>query len=123
MMKLFKNILYVSEASVEQEKSIARAVSLAENNQADLAVIEVVPAIAAGIGMPPGGPISAAIDWAVEALDASGGEPVARVRASAHSFVLPEGRYRVAGRLGDKRGQGVIDVRRGEQTALGVVLD
>ncbi len=65
MMKLFKNILYVSESSVAQETSIARAVSLAENNQADLTVIDVVPVITAGIGMPPGGPISSELQAAM----------------------------------------------------------
>jgi hypothetical protein len=32
-MKRFKNILYVSEPSADQDSSLARAVSLAENNQ------------------------------------------------------------------------------------------
>ena len=54
-MKLFKHILYVSEVSVVQEPSIARAVSVAENNQADLTVIDVIPALTAGTGMLPGG--------------------------------------------------------------------
>lgn len=54
-MKLFKHILYVSDASVAQEPSIARAVSVAENNQADLTVIAVIPALTAGIDMLPGG--------------------------------------------------------------------
>lgn len=58
MMKLFKNIIYVSEPSVAQEASLARAISLAENNQSSLTVIDVVPVFTAGIGMPPGGPIS-----------------------------------------------------------------
>lgn len=57
-MNLFKNILYVSESAVTQEASIMRAVSLAENNQADLTVIDVVPVAAAGIGMSLGGPRS-----------------------------------------------------------------
>ncbi len=57
-MNLFKNILYVSEIDVAQETAIMRAVSLAENNQADLTVIDVVPVITAGIGMPYGGSIS-----------------------------------------------------------------
>ena len=65
MMKLFKNILYISKEFVAQETSIARAVSLAENNQADLTVIGVVPVIAAGIGMPPGGPISSELQAAM----------------------------------------------------------
>lgn len=55
MMKLFKNILYVSEVSVAQGPSIARAVSVAENNQADMTVIDVIPAITVGIGTLPGG--------------------------------------------------------------------
>ena len=57
-MRHFKNILYVNESSVEQETAIARAVSLAENNNASLTVVDVIPVITAGIGMPPGGPIS-----------------------------------------------------------------
>ncbi|MBL0141982.1 MAG: universal stress protein [Betaproteobacteria bacterium] len=56
-MKSFRNILYVSESAVAQEASILRAVSLAENNQADLTVIDVVPAVTAGMGMPRGAPI------------------------------------------------------------------
>lgn len=48
-MKLFNKVLYVAEASVEQGKAIARAVSLAENNQADLTVLAVVADITAGI--------------------------------------------------------------------------
>lgn len=64
-MKQFKNILYVSEASVTHGPAMARAVSLAENNQADLTVIDVVPVITAGIGMPPGGPTSTELQSAV----------------------------------------------------------
>lgn len=44
-MKQFKNILYVAQASIAQGPAVARAVSLAENNQAELTVIDVVPAI------------------------------------------------------------------------------
>lgn len=58
-MKRFKNILYVSEPSVAQESAVARAVALAQNNQAQLMIIDVIPEQTAGIGMPPGGPISA----------------------------------------------------------------
>ena len=58
VVKLFKNILYVSEDSVEQSSSIERAVSLAENNQANLSVIDVVPRLASRFGMLPGGRIS-----------------------------------------------------------------
>ena len=57
-MKRYKNILYIYEGSVTQDVTIASAVSLAQNNQADLTVIEVIPVVTAGIGLPPGGPIS-----------------------------------------------------------------
>ncbi len=66
-MKHFQNILYVSQASVEQGSALARAVSLAENNQADLTVIDVIPQLSAGIGLPPGGPISADLQARAEA--------------------------------------------------------
>lgn len=42
-MKRFKNILYVYEESVTQESVISSAVSLAQNNQARLTVIDVLP--------------------------------------------------------------------------------
>lgn len=64
-MRHFKNILYIAEASNAQGLAMARAVSLAENNQADLTVIDVVPVVTAGIGMPPGGPISARLQSAM----------------------------------------------------------
>lgn len=54
-----QRILYVSEPSTAQDAAVARAVSLAQNNQAQLSVVEVVREVPAGIGMPPGGPISA----------------------------------------------------------------
>ena len=57
-MDLFKNILYVSENTVGQEASILRAVSLAENNQASLTIIDVVPLPTGGIGLPLGGPLA-----------------------------------------------------------------
>jgi len=57
-MKQFKNIFYVCKASVAQEPAMARVVSLAKSNLAGLTVIDVVPVITAGIGMPPGGPVS-----------------------------------------------------------------
>ena len=43
-MKPFKNILYVAEETSDQASAIARAVSVAENNQARLTVAEVLPA-------------------------------------------------------------------------------
>jgi len=59
-MKRFKNILYVNEPTAEQESTIARAVSLAVNNQADLTIVDVIPTqvVTSGIGLPPGNPIS-----------------------------------------------------------------
>jgi len=64
-MKQFKNILYVSEASAAQGPAVARAVSLAENNQADLTVIEVVPDVTTSIGAPLGGLTSAKLQTAL----------------------------------------------------------
>ncbi|WAK00372.1 universal stress protein [Methylobacter sp. YRD-M1] len=78
-MKQFKNILYVAEASFAQGPAMARAVSLAENNQADLTVVDVVPVITAGIGMPPGGPISAELQSAM----------VSKRRKELESLVVP----------------------------------
>ncbi len=57
-MHLFSNILYLSETGPAQASSLERAVTMAENNQAKLTVIDVVPVITAGIGLPAGGPIS-----------------------------------------------------------------
>jgi len=59
-MKRFKNILYVNEPTVDQTAAVARAVSLAENNQADMTMVDVIPTevVTAGIGLPPGGPVS-----------------------------------------------------------------
>lgn len=57
-MNQFNNILYLSEAGDAQASSLERAVTMAENNQAKLTVIDVVPVLTAGIGLPAGGPIS-----------------------------------------------------------------
>jgi universal stress protein E len=67
-MKRFKNILYVNEPTAHQESAIARAVSLAVSNQADLTIVDVIPTqvVTAGIGLPPGGPISNELRAAVE---------------------------------------------------------
>lgn len=51
-MKRFKNILYVSEDSVVQDSALARAISLANNNQADLTVMSVMEEITHGITIP-----------------------------------------------------------------------
>lgn len=58
-MNQFKNILYVSESSTAQDAAIVRAVSLAQNNQAELTVVAVLPPATANVVLPPGGPISA----------------------------------------------------------------
>ena len=58
-MKRFKNILYVMEAEWPAKQALKRAVTLAENNQANLTVVDVIPRVTAGIGMPEGGPITA----------------------------------------------------------------
>jgi nucleotide-binding universal stress UspA family protein len=50
-MNRFKNILYVSEPLVEQTAVIERAVTLAENNQAKLTVIGVIPSLTPGIDL------------------------------------------------------------------------
>jgi nucleotide-binding universal stress UspA family protein len=67
-MKRFKNILYLNEPTVDQASAVARAVSLAENNQADLTIVDVIPSevVTAGIGLPPGGPISRELRAALE---------------------------------------------------------
>ncbi|MBN1614478.1 MAG: universal stress protein [Deltaproteobacteria bacterium] len=67
-MKRFKNILYLHEPTVDQASAVARAVSLAENNQADLTIVDVIPTqvVTADIGLPPGGPTSDELRAAVE---------------------------------------------------------
>ncbi|QEP43960.1 universal stress protein [Ectothiorhodospiraceae bacterium BW-2] len=50
-MQRFKNILYVYEPSVAQQSSIARAVELAQHNQAHLTLLAVVSEQIAGIRM------------------------------------------------------------------------
>ncbi|MDX9786857.1 MAG: universal stress protein [Desulfobacterales bacterium] len=44
-MKQFQNILYVNEETVDQSSAVERAVSLAENNQAKLTIIDVIPPV------------------------------------------------------------------------------
>ncbi len=59
-MQPFKNILYVNESNVEQAATLARAVALAEKNQAVLTVVDIVPTqvVQVDMGLPPGGPVS-----------------------------------------------------------------
>ena len=57
-MQRFKNILCVMERGDASQPALERAVVLAENNQASLTVVDVIPRVTIGIGMPDGGPIS-----------------------------------------------------------------
>ena len=57
-MQRFKDILCVLEDVKAGKYVMERAVTLAENNQARLTVVDVVEHVTAGIGMPEGGPIS-----------------------------------------------------------------
>lgn len=58
-MKRFHNIIYLNEPTVDQTSAIARAVSLAENNQANLTIVDVIPTqvVTAGMGLRLRGPI------------------------------------------------------------------
>lgn len=58
-MTIFKSILCVVDIREDCTAALERAVTLAENNQASLTVVDVVDRMTAGIGMPDGGPISA----------------------------------------------------------------
>jgi len=51
-MERFKNILCVLAPGETSQHALERAVTLAENNQASLTVVDVIPHIVAGIGMP-----------------------------------------------------------------------
>ena len=64
-MRRFKNILYVTDSVLKGGDVFERAVTLAENNQASLTVIDVAPRVTAGIGMPEGGPMSADLQAAM----------------------------------------------------------
>ena len=54
-MKRFKNILFVNEPATANEAALDRAVTLAQNNQASLTVIDVVEPIHAGLTAIPKG--------------------------------------------------------------------
>jgi len=57
-MKRFKNILCIIEHGEASKSALERAVTLSENNQSSLTVVDVIPRMTAGIGMPDGGPVS-----------------------------------------------------------------
>ena len=78
-MKRFKNILYVAQVSSAQGSALARAVSLAESHQADLTIIDVVPAITAALDMPADGSGATQLQSGV----------LSRRRAELESLVAP----------------------------------
>ena len=71
-MKRFNDILCVVETEGVFKPDLERAVTLAENNQASLTVVDVVERVAAGIGMPEGDPISADLPTAMLSAHAQG---------------------------------------------------
>jgi len=90
-MKRFKNFLCVVEPGEACKPALARAVTLAENNQASLTVVDVTARIPAGIGMPEGGPVSADLQAAIVSAPAQGLETLIepyRKRIEIHSKVL-----------------------------------
>ena len=56
-MQRFKNILCVIEHGGASKPALDRAVALAENNQAGLTVVDVIPRLSSGLGMTDRGPI------------------------------------------------------------------
>jgi universal stress protein E len=64
-MQRLKNILCVIEHGEASKPALDRAVALAENNQATLTVVDVIPRVPPGIGMPDGGPISGELQAAM----------------------------------------------------------
>ena len=64
-MQRFKNILCVIEHGEASKPALDRAAALAENNQASLTVVDVIPRVPSGIGMPDGGPISGELQAAM----------------------------------------------------------
>ena len=64
-MKRFKDILCVVEPGEACKPVLTRALTLAENNQASLTVVGVIPRVTVGMGMPEGGPISADLQAAM----------------------------------------------------------
>ncbi len=64
-MKQFYNILFVVEPGEACKPALERAVTLAENNQGSLTVVDVTARITADIEMPEGGPNSADLQAAM----------------------------------------------------------
>ena len=65
-MKRFKNILCIVNFDETSLPALENAVSLAVENRSSLKVVNVMPQITAGIGMPDGGPISADLQAAMK---------------------------------------------------------
>jgi len=57
-MQQFKNILCVMELGEASKPALDRAVTLAEDNQATLTVVDVIPRVPVGFAMQDGGPIA-----------------------------------------------------------------
>lgn len=64
-MKSFQNILYLCETLDGEDRGLARAASLAHNNQARLKILDVFPVIASGYNMPKEAPRSEQLMQAV----------------------------------------------------------
>ena len=64
-MKRFKEILCVVETGEACKPALERAVTLAENNLANLTVVDVVERVAVGIEMPEGAPLAADLQTAI----------------------------------------------------------
>ncbi len=65
-MQQFKNILCVMELGEASRPALDRAVTLAEDNQAALTVVDVLPRVPAGFAMQDGGPIARDIQAGME---------------------------------------------------------
>lgn len=65
-MQKFKNILCVMEPGEASQPALDRAVTLAEDNQAALTVIDILPHVPVGVAMQDGGPIAHDIQAAME---------------------------------------------------------
>lgn len=65
-MERFKNILCVAKPGETSKPAIERAVTLAQQNQASLTIVDVVPKIVSGTNMAEGGPISDELQVAIQ---------------------------------------------------------
>jgi nucleotide-binding universal stress UspA family protein len=65
-MKRFKNILCVAKPGEASKQAIERAISLAQQNQASLTIVDVIEKIVTGINMTDGGSISKELQSAIQ---------------------------------------------------------